>query len=382
MSRKNTQSEFIQKAISRWGDRYDYSNVVYVNNKTEIEIICKEHGPFMKRPDVFLSGTGCPKCSRTKKSTTEEFIEKANYVHNGFFNYDKTVYTTSGNKVIVTCPYHGDFEVKANNHLNGCNCKKCSEDGFTHKITKLTKDSSSTKTYDTYEFIRRAKAKWGDKYTYDNVVYTKNNKHVNVTCRKHGDFSITPNHFLNGRGCPHCSNNYNYTTNEFINKLKELYGDKYYYDRVNYVRTHDDIEIGCKKHGYFKIRPSNLLKGEGCPNCNQSIMEEDIKMFLTSHNINYMWQYKIGRLRLDFFLPDYNIGIECQGIQHFKPVEMFGGEDAFIDQTRRDELKKNLCKKNNVYLLYYANYQYEFPYEVITSKDELLNKILNYKQND
>lgn len=61
---------------------------------------------------------------------------------------------------------------------------------------------------------------------------------------------------------------------------------------------------------------------------------------------------------------------------------MFGGEDAFIDQTMRDELKKNLCKKNNVYLLYYANYQYEFPYEVITSKDKLLNKILNYKQND
>lgn len=95
-----------------------------------------------------------------------------------------------------------------------------------------------------------------------------------------------------------------------------------------------------------------------------------------------MWQYKIGRLSLDFFLPNHNIGIECQGIQHFKPVEMFGGEDAFIDQTMRDELKKNLCKKNNVYLLYYANYQYEFPYEVITSKDKLLNKILNYKQND
>lgn len=208
MSRKNTQSEFIQKAISRWGDRYDYSNVVYVNNKTDVEIICKEHGPFMKRPDLFLLGTGCPKCSRTKKSTTEEFIEKANYVHNGFFSYDKTVYTTSGNKVIVTCPYHGDFEVKANNHLNGCNCKKCSEDGFTHKITKLVKDSASTKTYDTYEFIRRAKVKWGDRYTYDNVVYTKNNKHVNVTCRKHGDFSVTPNHFLSGRGCPHCSKNH------------------------------------------------------------------------------------------------------------------------------------------------------------------------------
>lgn len=364
-----------------YGDRYDYTNVNYINNKTDIEIICKKHGSFAKRPDLFLNGNGCPRCSRTKKSTTEEFIKKATYVHNGFFGYDKTIYTTSGNKVIVTCPYHGDFDVKANNHLNGCNCKECQKEGIKHKITKLPKDNGCTKTYDTYEFIRKAKAKWGDKYTYEHVVYNKNDEHVNITCKEHGDFPVTPNHFLDGRGCPKCSNNYRYSNSEFIEKLKNIFGDKYIYDRVKYVRTHDHIEIGCKKHGYFKVQPSNLLKGEGCPECNQSIMEEEIKSLLEINNVEYIRQYKLSKLRLDFFLPNYNISIECQGIQHFRPVDFFGGEESFREQIKRDELKRTLCKENNVYLLYYANYKYDFPYKVITDKQELLTTILNYDQN-
>lgn len=375
--KKLTQEEYIQKAKEKWGDRYDFSKVVYVNNKTPIEIICKEHGSFIKRPDCFLNGDGCPNCSRTKKLNTEEFIKKASYVHNRFFSYGKTIYTNSNEKVIVTCPYHGDFEVKANNHLNGCNCKRCTEDGFTHPLTKLEKHKQSTKAYNTEEFIKKAKEKWGDRYDYDHVVYEKNNKHVSVTCKIHGDFLVTPNHFLSGRGCPYCGKNYRYTTEEFVTKLKSIYGDKYYYDKVKYISTHKAITLGCKKHGYFSIQPSNLLKGEGCPSCRQSIMEEDLKNFLNQNKIDYKWQYRIGKFILDFYLPEYNIAIECQGIQHFEAVSVFGGEKAFEKQKENDFKKCELCKKNNIYLLYYANYKYDFPYEVIKDKQELLTKILN-----
>lgn len=85
----------------------------------------------------------------------------------------------------------------------------------------------------------------------------------------------------------------------------------------------------------------------------------------------------MGQQSLDFYLPDYNIAIECQGKQHFEPFHFFNGEEGLIETKERDKKKMELCKHNNVKLLYYANYQYNFPYEVITSKNKLLKLIKN-----
>ena len=216
-------------------------------------------------------------------------------------------------------------------------------------------------------------------------MYIKSNKHITVTCPIHGDFEVTPNHFLNGRGCPKCGKNHRYTTTEFIEKLVSIYGDKYYYDKVDYKATHEHILIGCKTHGYFSVQPANLLKGEGCPICNESKLEKEINIFLTENGLKFTTQKRfkwLGRQSLDFYLPDYNIAIECQGIQHFQPVNFKGIKDNSVDESfndliKRDKCKKELCEKNGVYLLYYANYEYNFPYEVITNKQKLLTKILN-----
>ena len=77
-----------------------------------------------------ISGTGCPSCSSNQRYTTEEFIEKANEVHNNFYNYSKTIYKSSHIKVIITCPDHGDFEQGAGYHLHGQGCPICSPGGF------------------------------------------------------------------------------------------------------------------------------------------------------------------------------------------------------------------------------------------------------------
>lgn len=58
--------------------------------------------------------------------------------------------------------------------------------------------------------------------------------------------------------------------------------------------------------------------------------------------------------RLDFYIPEYNIRIECQGGQHFRPVEYFGGEKELKKRQELDERKYNLCKENNVKILYYS----------------------------
>jgi hypothetical protein len=100
----------------------------------------------------------------------------------------------------------------------------------------------------------------------------------------------------------------------------------------------------------------------GCPQCNRSKLENNVKKILTDNNINFIQNYKgfdwlknVRNLELDFYLPEYNVGIECQGIQHFKPVERFGGEDGLIYIQANDKIKKQLCEDHSI-RLYYINY--------------------------
>ena len=381
---KLTVNDFLLKAKEVHGDKYDYSKVVYKNNKTKIIVTCIEHGDFEIRPDCLLNGTGCPLCGGTKKMTSEDFIKKANIVHNNFFSYDKCLYKGSGEKVIVKCPYHGYFEVKANNHLNGVNCKKCENEKIFHKITKLKKINKSTKKYNTETFIEKSIVIHGDKFSYEKTFYEKNSKKVTITCKLHGDFEITPNHLLSGRGCPKCSKNYKMNTNEFIEKIRLVHGDKYDYSEVIYKSTHKPVIITCHKHGNFSNTPANLLKGQGCPFCAESKLEKDINNILLKEGIaferqkRFAWLKDNSKLSLDFYLPHYNIAIECQGIQHFNSVDFFGGITSFEKTQKRDRKKRILCEKNNIKLLYYSDLNINFPYEVITNIDDLLKEIEKY----
>ena len=143
--KKLTTESFKQRYIELYGNKYNLDKVEYVNNKEKVIVICPIHGEFEIRPNDLLMGQGCPQCGTTKKSTTEEWILKAKFVHNNFFSYEKTIYNGASNKLIVTCPIHGDFEVKANNHLNGCNCYKCRIENIKHEINKLPSTNKNTK---------------------------------------------------------------------------------------------------------------------------------------------------------------------------------------------------------------------------------------------
>jgi very-short-patch-repair endonuclease/Zn finger protein HypA/HybF involved in hydrogenase expression len=123
---------FISKSIILHGDKYDYSNVKYVNAKTKVVITCKIHGKFYQKPTYHLIGCGCPYCGeetvaikRTKD--TDYFVEISNKIHSHKYSYHKTEYVNSRNKVIITCNKHGDFTQKPNAHLNGQGCPVCNE---------------------------------------------------------------------------------------------------------------------------------------------------------------------------------------------------------------------------------------------------------------
>ena len=309
-----------------------------------------------------------------KKLTTEEFIEKAKQVYGDKYDYSKVNYINCDTKVIVICKEHGEFETRPDHFYNGHGCPKCGTKQGSNKL-RQTKE----------EFIKKAKEIHGDKYDYSKVEYKTARKKVCIVCPKHGEFWQTPDAHLRGTGCPKCSlyRSYKYTTEEFIELSKKVHGDKYDYSKVEYFNRVTPVCIICHEHGEFWQKPREHFKGFGCPECSESRLEREIKLFLDENEIKYErekrfdWLKNKYPMRLDFYIPILNIAIECQGEQHFKDREYF--HQDFEERIRIDLLKKKLCNENGINVLYYSS-KYIVPkdwnkYDVICSKTKLLKEI-------
>ena len=188
-----TKEEFITKARSVHGDKYDYSKVEYINARKKVCIICPEHGEFWQEAFSHTIGAGCPACSNKKKYTTESFIEKAKKIHGDKYDYTKVNYVNNRTKVCIICPEHGEFWQTPTNHLKGCGCTFC-------KGTRITEKKTQTKE----DFIKRAVQTHGNKYDYSKVVYTKAKEKVCIICPEHGEFWQEAFSHIKGCGCPHC----------------------------------------------------------------------------------------------------------------------------------------------------------------------------------
>ena len=250
-----TTEEFIRKAKEIHGDKYDYSKVEYVDNRTKVCIICPEHGEFWQRPNNHLMGNGCQKCIG-KGLTQEEFINEAREIHGDKYDYSKVEYKTKKDKVCIICPKHGEFWQIAQSHLSGHGCPKCAIEkaGETQRLSKE-------------EFIKKAREIHGDRYDYSKVEYVNSQTKVCIICPEHGEFLQVPNAHLGGCGCPKCAGKDVLNTDEFIRRAKEVHGDRYDYSKVEYVNSQTKVCIICPEHGEFWTTPNNHLRGKGCPNC-------------------------------------------------------------------------------------------------------------------
>lgn len=115
-------------------------------------------------------------------------------------------------------------------------------------------------------FIQKAKTIHGDKYRYDKVEYVNNHTPVTITCPIHGDFEQLPvKHTSQRCGCPRCS--LTSSTEDFITKSNAVHEGKYLYDKVIYQSSHQHVTIQCPTHGAFDCTPNNHLQGYGCPKC-------------------------------------------------------------------------------------------------------------------
>lgn len=301
MPQRLTTEEFIQRAREVHGDKYDYSKVEYKNSSTKICIICKTHGEFWQTPNSHLRGNGCPDCYGNKKKDTALFIEDARMIHGDRYDYSKTHYTDALTPVKIICPKHGAFFQKPNSHLSGCGCRDCGYERNSQTFKKTTQD-----------FIAEAIAVHGDKYKYEKVNYVDATTPVCIICPTHGEFMQMPYVHLQGHGCTACgyeriSDDLKHTTDEFIAQAIEIHGDKYGYDKTNYVSNKNPVIITCRIHGDFLQKPLDHLAGCGCQKCGKESSAEKMKIPFNEfvrranivHNNKYIYiedKYKNGNL--------------------------------------------------------------------------------------
>lgn len=126
--------EFIRRCKVLYGNRYSFGKTIYKNTRSNVTLTCSVHGDFAKNARSILMGTGCPKCQirwknyvQRQRYTTDQFIQKATELHEGFYTYDKTNYINCRSMVTITCPIHGQFEQLAGGHLEGYGCTKCGD---------------------------------------------------------------------------------------------------------------------------------------------------------------------------------------------------------------------------------------------------------------
>lgn len=126
-NKKMNKIDFINKAKVIHGNKYNYSNVEYINSNTKINIVCPEHGVFEQLPSIHIIGHGCSHCGKTGKLNNYLFINKAKLVHGDKFDYSLVDYESNKTKIQIICSKHGIFEQTPNSHLSGNGCLICKE---------------------------------------------------------------------------------------------------------------------------------------------------------------------------------------------------------------------------------------------------------------
>ncbi len=204
------------------------------------------------------------------------------------------------------------------------------------------------------DFIEQAR-QLHPEYDYSKVNYVNTASKVIISCPKHGEFSMTPDNFLRGQGCPKCGRELRSSnTDEFIERARQLHPE-YDYSKVNYVNSKEKVIISCPKHGEFSMTPNSFLNGHSCPKCSESKGEGIIRNWLEKHRFDYECQCRLQGLKqypYDFYLPKYNLLIEYNGEQHYKEVPVFHRKNGdFEGQLMRDHIKKDYAEKNGYDLL-------------------------------
>jgi len=164
--------------------------------------------------------------------------------------------------------------------------------------------------------------------------------------------------------CKDCDLLDNPVFNDFMGECKNNLGDNYkpsvWYGRDCYIYHTLITKTIAKRLRKInrivenEVRQAFNLKKIGEAWTSESILYAIIKRVFPKHNIKRHYRPGILEgLELDIYIEELNVGIEYQGLQHFKPVKHWGGEEEFIKTKERDKRKRKLCKLNNIHLIYF-----------------------------
>ena len=311
-----TKEKFLKISRQKFGDKFDYTRLNYVDCNTSINLVCSVHGKsFNIKPIKHIRNKtgGCPVCGKElslrRQMPLEKFLRLANERHKNRYDYSKTKYGGIKKHIEIECPLHGAFIKSPEHHLSGQGCPKCSNE---------RKSKEHIIPFET--FVERAKMIYSDLYGYEKSGYVKITAPISLECKKHGPFTVLAKDHLNGQHCPKCK----------VSKGEQKIMSVLNTYSISYERE--------KKFEDLKVK----------------------KM-----------------LRYDFYLPEYNMCVEYHGIQHYKIVTKYKMTDESLRQNkRRDKLKKRYCRKNSIQYLCIPYFDFNSIETILISK-LLENKLTN-----
>lgn len=316
----NRKEEFIKKArIVHKNENIDYSEVIYVNNRTPVKLYDKdlkedgtEYGEFWQTPYNHLKGQGHPlkkgkKISLKKRMSQEEIINRFKEAHKDEnLDYSQVVYVNMHTPVKIIShdlrpdgTEYGEFWQEPSAHLKGSTHPEISRRNQTLRQTSTTE-----------KFIEKGKSIHSDEdIDYSLVDYVNNRTKVKLICKKHGIFEISPDNFLQGKSCPKCGNHISNAEDEIIDFIKSL----------------GNIKLEQRNH--------NTLNGK----------------------------------ELDIFLPEFNVAFEFNGLRWHS--EQFG-KDRHYHLSKKDE-----CEKQGIKLFHIFEDEYVYHKQILFSK---IKRILKF----
>ena len=346
--KRNTTQEFVAQAKLVHGAVCDYSKSLYVDAKTKVEIICKEHGvSYWQIPNNHLSSKdgGCP---LYRFDNTASFIKKAADIYGTEYLYSKVVYVDHKTPVEIVCREHGPFPMSPYDHIfHKRGCPVC---------------KGQVRTFDV--FLRRAELKHPGKYTYVAETFITVYTDMDIVCPRHGVFRQKPAYHLEGSTCPKCrrENHRQYMLKDdawFKGRISEeqTLTTEYLSEYVDYYTP---IRMRCQNGHEFSQTPEVHFKDCGCPYCPaaHSTPHKEIEIFLASLGVAYVSNARdvIRPKELDIWIPTAQLALELNGTYWHSVAE---NDDLGSRMKHRDKFL--ICQEKGIRLLQLDEHEWVHP---------------------
>ena len=413
--RKLTTEEFIGRAKEVHGDKYDYSKTNYVNSQEKICIICPEHGKFWQKPYNHLNGNGCPECIRNSW-TTEKFIQKAKEVHGDKYDYSKVEFKSVREKVCIIlhdldrCGKEiGEFWQLPLEHLNGHGCEREKrgekEECWEIRVCPVCgKKFKIRKKYDKITCSEECRKIYCEEHKEE--INQKRSNSLKKTFLKKNKEEIKSEREKAKKTCleRYGVENFSKTeegrklSSENMKKNKHIWDEKYKNDflipKYKEICEKDDLEllefrnrfdcdVKCKKCGnVFNIKTLGYLTDVTtknlCRMCHPvepvvgpTNFEIEFYEFLNTLDIKYQKNCRsiITPNEIDFYLPNYNIGFELDGI--YWHSEIYKSEDYHLNKTER-------CLEKGIQLIHIFEDEWIYKQDIVKSR---IKSILGKTEN-